>query len=142
MSNGLTEEKLQGYLSKKQERDQILDQIERLEAALYYPKPQRLSDMPKGSTVVDAMGNMVAKREALLTHYRGLEAALTEEMLEIEQTIEALSPDARRFMRYRYLMGYKARTICEAMNISLSTLKRLRRAAFKELCIEPATPTR
>ena len=131
----ITEERLRGYLSRKQERDQIIEQIERLEAALYYPKPQRLSGMPKGPSVEDAMGNMVAKREALLEHYRGLEATLTEEMLEIEKAIEELSPDARMFMRYRYLMGFKARTICEAMNISLSTLKRLRRAAFKELGI-------
>ena len=129
----ITEEQLQAYLSKKQERDQILDQIERLEAALYYPKPQRLSDMPKGSTVEDAMGNMIAKREALLEHYRSLEEALTEEMLEIEQAIESLSHDARVFMRYRYLLGYRAREICELMSVSVSTLKRLRRAALTEL---------
>lgn len=129
----ITEERLRGYLSKKQERDQILEQIERLEAALYYPKPQRLSDMPKGSSVEDAIGSMVAKREALLEHYRSLEATLTEEMLQIEQAIEALSPDARMLMRNRYLLGYKAREIGDIMNMSLSTLKRLRRAAFKEL---------
>lgn len=135
MSNGLTRERLLAYRSKKQERDQILEQIERLEAALYYPKPQRLSDMPKGSTVEDAMGNMVAKREALLEHYRALEATLTEDMLEIEQAIEGLSEDARMFMRYRYIFGYRAAAISRAMNLSLSTLKRLHRAALKELGI-------
>ena len=138
----ITRERLLAYRSKKQERDQIIEQIERLEAALYYPKPQRLSDMPKGSTVEDAMGNMVAKREALLEHYRSLEATLTEDMLEIEQAIEGLSEDARMFMRYRYLMGYKANAICRAMNMSLSTIYRLQNEALRELGIWPATPTR
>lgn len=138
----ITEERLQGYLSKKQERDQVLEQIERLEAALYYPKPQRLSDMPKGSSVEDAMGNMVAKREALLEHYRGLETALTEEMLEIEQAIEGLDNELRTFMRYRYLLGYRAAAISRAMHVSVRTLTRYRAAAFKELGIRQATPTR
>lgn len=131
----ITEERLIGYLSKKQERDQILEQIERLEAALYYPKPQRLSDMPRASTVEDAMGNMVAKREALLEHYRGLEATLTGEMLEIEQAIEGLDNDLRTFMRYRYLMGYKACAICNAIHCSQRSLYRIRLKAFEELGI-------
>ena len=115
----MTKERLRNYQNIKKEREQLRQRLEEVEAALYYPKIQQLSDMPKGS---HAEGN---PQESLAIHHIELQekykAKLEElaiEQLAIEEAIECLDANKRMLLRYRYIDGLKWEEVCCRMHYS------------------------
>ena len=115
----MTKERLRRYQVIKKEREQLLRQLEEVESALYSPKAQVMSDMPRTPSPV---GN---PQEALAIHhielqerYREKLEELAAEQLAIEEAIETLDPQRRMLLRYRYIDGLKWEEVCVQMSYS------------------------
>ena len=129
----MTKERLKTYRDLKQEQQQIRQQLETLEAAMYYPKPQRLSGMPSAPSQGNALENMVEQHVALQERYRAKLSELEAEQLAIETAIDALDTRARQLIRYRYLDGLTWEEVCVAMSYSWRQTHRLHSAALTAL---------
>ena len=129
----MTKEQLKNYVILKEEREQLRRQLDELEATLYYPKIQRLSDMPSTSSKENTLELMVARHLELQDKYEAKLAEMTAEMLRIEETIEKLDPTARMLFRYRYLDGLKWEEVCVRMNYSWMQTHRIHTNALNKL---------
>lgn len=129
----MTKERLRNYLDLKREERQLKEQLENIEAALYYPKAQRLTDMPTGSSAGSAMEDMAAKHLELQERYRAKLAELAAELLAIEEAIESLDSTARTLLRYRYIDGLAWEEVCVKMCYSWRQTHRLHSKALEEL---------
>ena len=129
----MTKERLRQYRALNRERQQIRDRMEALEAAMYYPKPQRLTGMPSGHGGSDQMAAMVASHAELEEKYKQLLAELDAELLAIETAIETLDPTARTLLRYRYIDGLKWEEVCVRMNYSWNRTHAIHAEALKQL---------
>lgn len=129
----MTKERLREYRAIKREAQQIKDRLEEQEAAMYYPKPQRLTGMPAAPSEGDALANMVAGRAALLEKYQDLLDKLNAELLAIEAAIESLDPTARTLLRFRYIDGLKWEEVCVRMSYSWRQVHTLHARALKQL---------
>lgn len=117
----MTKERLRNYQKIKREREQLLQKLEEVETALYYPKIPQMSDMPRGgSTEGNQQEDLAIYHIELLEFYKAKEAELAKEQLAIEKAIEPLGSTARQLMRYRYLDGLKWEEVCVRMNYSWS----------------------
>ena len=114
----MTKERLRNYLDMKRERAQLQQQLEALEATLYFPKIQQFSGMPHGPSAGSAMEVKANKHLELLECYRTKLEELAAEQLAIETAIEALDITARTLLRYRYLEGLTWEEVCVKMNYS------------------------
>ena len=129
----MTKERLKTYRDLKREQQQIRQQLEALEAAMYYPKPQRLSGMPSAPSQGNALENMVEQHVALQERYRAKLNELEAEQLAIETAIDALDTRARQLIRYRYIDGLTWEEVCVAMSYSWRQTHRLHSAALTAL---------
>ena len=129
----MTKEQLKNYVILKEEREQLRRQLDELEATLYYPKIQRLSDMPSTPSKENTLELMVARHLELQDKYEAKLAEMTAEMLRIEETIEKLDPTARMLFRYRYLDGLKWEEVCVRMNYSWMQTHRIHANALNQL---------
>lgn len=129
----MTKEQLKNYVILKEEREQLRRQLDELEATLYYPKIQRLSDMPSTPSKENTLELMVARHLELQDKYEAKLAEMTAEMLKIEDTIEKLDPTARMLFRYRYLDGLKWEEVCVRMNYSWMQTHRIHANALNQL---------
>ena len=129
----MTKEQLKNYVILKEEREQLRRQLDELEATLYYPKIQRLSDMPSTPSKENTLELMVARHLELQDKYEAKLAEMTAEMLKIEETIERLDPTARMLFRYRYLDGLKWEEVCVRMNYSWMQTHRIHANALNQL---------
>lgn len=129
----MTKERLRNYANLKEERNQLRRQLEELEAALYYPKIQRLNGMPSAPSKENALELMVARHAELQEKYEAKIAEMNAEMLLIEEAIEALDSTARMLLRYRYLECLKWEEVCVKMNYSWMQTHRIHANALKQL---------
>ena len=129
----MTKEQLKNYVILKEEREQLRRQLDELEATLYYPKIQRLSDMPSTPSKENTLELMVARHLELQDKYEAKLAEMTAEMLRIEEVIEKLDPTARMLFRYRYLDGLKWEEVCVRMNYSWMQTHRIHANALNQL---------
>ena len=129
----MTKERLRNYAILKEERNQLRRQLEELEAALYYPKIQRLNGMPSAPSKENALELMVARHAELQEKYEAKIAEMNAEMLLIEEAIEALDSTARMLLRYRYLECLKWEEVCVKMNYSWMQTHRIHANALKQL---------
>ena len=124
---------MRNYASLKEEREQLRRQLDELEATLYYPKIQRLNDMPSSPSKENTLELMVARHVELQERYEAKIAEMTKEMLLIDAAIDALDPTARMLLRYRYLDGLKWEEVCVRMNYSWMQTHRIHANALNQL---------
>ena len=129
----MTKERLRNYAILKEERNQLRRQLEELEAALYYPKIQRLNGMPSAPSKENALELMVARHAELQEKYEAKIAEMNAEMLFVETAIEKLGPTARMLLRYRYLECLKWEEVCVKMNYSWMQTHRIHANALNQL---------
>lgn len=134
----MDKEKLQTYRELERERLQIERELQKIETQLYSPKAQQLTGMPfgppqKGGGLEAAVAKHIDRLEKLRKHYATLLDRLVAAQLEIERAIEAMDPDARTLLRYRYIDGLKWEEICVKMNYSWRSVHRLHAAALIRL---------
>lgn len=129
----MTKERLRKYGDLKKEREQLRQQLEEMEAALYYPKIQHLNGMPSAPSKENTMELMVARHLELQDQYRTKLEELAAELMEIERAIEPLEPTSRMLLRYRYLDGLKWEEVCVRMNYSWKQTHRIHSRALKQL---------
>ena len=133
----MTKERLRNYVNIKREAEQIKRQMEEIEAALYYPKIQRLTSMPSAPSAGNYQEDLAIHHIELQEKYRTKLGALAEEQLAIETAIERLEPTARMLLRYRYMDGLKWEEVCVRMNYSWRQTHRLHGEALRQLKEEP-----
>ena len=129
----MTKEQLRNYQNIKREREQLRQQLEDIEAALYYPKIQRLTDMPAAPHEGNHQEDLAIYHIELQERYKAKLEELAAEQLAIEQAIEALEPTARMLMRYRYLDGLKWEEVAVKMNYSWTQTHAIHGEALKQL---------
>ena len=129
----MTKERLRNYAILKEERNQLRRQLEELEAALYYPKIQRLNGMPSAPSKENALELMVARHAELQEKYEAKIAEMNAEMLFVETAMEKLEPTARMLLRYRYLECLKWEEVCVKMNYSWMQTHRIHANALNQL---------
>lgn len=114
----MTKERLRNYQNIKRESEQILQQLEAIEAALYYPKIQRMTGMPSTHSDGNHTEDMAIHHIELQRKYKEKLAEMAAEQLAIEEAIETLDPTGRMLLRYRYIDGLKWEEVCVRMNYS------------------------
>lgn len=129
----MTKERLRAYAEIKKEREQLRQQLEEVEAALYYPKIQRLTDMPTSPQGGNQQEDLAIYHIELQERYRAKMEELAAEQLAIEQAIESLEPTARMLMRYRYIDGLKWEEVAVRMNYSWTQTHDIHGKALKQL---------
>ena len=129
----MTKEKLRNYQNIKREQQQLRHQLEEIETALYYPKVQQLTDMPKDHAEGNPQEDLAIYHIELQQRYKGKLEELSAEQLAIETAIEELEPTARALLRYRYLDGLKWEEVCVKLNYSWRQTHRLHGEALKKL---------
>ena len=108
----MTKDRLRNYQAIKQEREQLRRQLDEIEAALYYPKVQRLTDMPAAPAHGNPQEDMALRHIELQQLYQAKLEELAAEQLAIEAAIESLDEISRLLLRYRYIEGLKWEEVC------------------------------
>ena len=130
----MTKERLRNYQHIKREREQLRQKLEAVEAELYYPKIQQLTDMPGGGLKEgNPQEDLTIHHIELQERYNAKLVELAAEQLAIEKAIEALDPTARMLLRYRYIDGLKWEEVCCRMNYSWRQVHRLHGEALQKL---------
>lgn len=129
----MTKERLRNYQNIKQEQEQLRQQLEEVEAALYYPKVQCLTDMPSAPVNGNPQEELAIYHIELQALYKAKLAELAAEQLAIEEAIERLEPTSRMLMRYRYIEGLKWEEVCIKMGYCWTQTHAHHAAALKML---------
>lgn len=130
----MTKERLRNYQALKREKAQIMALLEKLETAMYYPKPQRLTGMPSApSPSGGAMEDMIARHAELQEQYHAKLAELAEELHAIEDAIAQLDSTERALLRWRYIEGLKWEEVCVCMSYSWQQTHRIHSRALQHL---------
>ena len=126
--------RLKNHKHIKKEIAQLESKLADVEAALFYPKIQHLSQTPGGQP---AEGN---PQEALAIYHVELKALydaklveLKAEQLAVEKAIEGLEPQERTLLRLRYLDGLTWEEICVKESYSWAQVHRYHAEALKKL---------
>lgn len=133
----MTKERLRAYRALKQERDEVRQMIETIEAELYSPKVPRLEAVPSGGgqlhdgiTPTDAK---IDKRDELLALYAEKCAQMDAELLAIEQVIDSLEPREKTLLRLHYVKGLTWENVCVEMSYSWRQVHRIHAKALEKL---------
>ncbi len=130
----MTKERLRKYQTIKREREQLRQQLEELEAALYYPKIQQLDAMPGGGTKEgNPQENLIIHHLELQDRYKAKIEELAAEQLAIEEAIETLDAADRMLFRYRYIDGLKWEEVCVRIGYSWTQTHEHHKAALQKL---------
>ena len=129
----MTKDRLRNYQIIKQEREQLRQQLEEIEAALYFPKVQRLTDMPTAPSHGNAQEDLAIRHIELQELYMAKLEELAAEQLAIEDAIASLDQQHRLIMRYRYIYGLKWEDICVKMGYSWTQIHEHHSRALKLL---------
>lgn len=114
----MTKERLRKYQDIKKEREQLRHQLEEIEAALYYPKAQRLTGMPSHHAEGNPQETLAIHHIELQEKYNAKLEELAAEQLAIENAIESLDEVDRMLLRYRYIDGLKWEEVCVKIGYS------------------------
>ncbi len=113
----LNKAELKKYISLKNEAEELRIQAERLEEDIRDLKAVVMDGMPKGGSVNDGIGNLVARVDKLRREYLHKYDLALCELYKIERCIESLEDETeRRLMRKRYIQGMKWEDICVDLN--------------------------
>ena len=126
--------KLYRYIDLTHERDQIAEQIRRLEAIAYTPGAPAKSGLPRKAAVSDPTGDRAARLLNLREAYAAKLDQAVQAITEIEQLIGTLSdPVERRLIRCRYLEGKTWEQVCIEMNYSWRQVHRIHGRVLEKL---------
>lgn len=129
--------KLYGYINISRERDQLAEQIRRLETIAYTPGAPAKSGLPRAAAVSDPTGDRAARLLNLREAYAEKLDQAVQAIAEIEQLIGTLSdPVERRLVRCRYIEGKSWEQVCIAMNYSWRQVHRIHGRALEHLSRE------
>jgi RNA polymerase sigma factor (sigma-70 family) len=131
----MTKERLRAYRAIKQEREQLGQMIEEIEASLYGPKIAKLDAIPGGSPAPGSspLDAKVDKKNDLLALYAEKCRVMDAELLEIEHAIEVLDPRARTLIRLHYIQGLTWENVCVEMGYSWRQVHRIHAKALEDL---------
>lgn len=130
----MTKDRLRNYQNVKRELKQLLQQLEEVEAALYYPKIQQLNATPGGGKKEgNPQENLIIHHIELQDRYREKIAELAAEQLAIEEAIETLDAADRMLFRYRYIDGLKWEEVCVRIGYSWTQTHEHHKAALRKL---------
>lgn len=101
----MTKERLRRYRDLLHEKQQLEQQLETIEGALYNPKIQHLKQTPRAQSQGNATEDLANKHLELMDRYREKLAELTMEQLAIEEAIERLPFRERKVLRAYYIRG-------------------------------------
>lgn len=132
----MTKERLRRYRDLLAEKKQLDQQLETIEAALYHPKIQKITQTPGAPSPGNAAEDLSIKHLELLERYRGKLAELTLEQLAIEDAIERLPVRERNVLRAYYIRGLTWEETCVAVEYSWSQVHRIHARALKLLAGE------
>ena len=134
----MTKERLRRYLWLKQEREQIVQKMQEIEATIYFPKIQRMTGMPgSGNKEGNPQEPLTIQHIELRDLYLAKTKELLTELLSIERAIESVTePRHRTLLRHRYIEGLKWEEICVAMGYEWSQIHRLHGEALAMLRVE------
>lgn len=122
------------YRSLRLEREQIEEQLDRLESVRTSPKVQSLTGMPGGGAKPGSnVERLVAQFDALQAQYTRQLNRITALQIEIEHALEALEPVERRLLRAYYLEGLKWQAACDVVGYSRMQAHRIHTAAIAKL---------
>lgn len=111
--------RLNRYRDLLTERDQLVEELQRVEALMASPTSQNLDGMPRsGSNSSSPVERIVIKHIDLEDRYRAQIARMMKEQKAIEVLIEGLEPTERRLTRFRYIDGLSWDAVCDKMNYS------------------------
>lgn len=116
---------LLAYVDRDRERQQLEEQLARLEATATAPKSQSLDGMPRGSGGGDVMVNIVAELIRLQDRYQANLAQLIAAQNRVENLIDRLDPLERSLMRSRYIKGQTWEEVCVELNYSWRQVHRI-----------------
>lgn len=130
----MTKERLRKYRQIERERKQLLEKLEEVEAALYYPKIQQMTDMPRGGLKEgNPQEDLAIHHIELQRQYNAKLVELAAEQLAIEQAIDSLDPVDRMIMRYRYIDCLKWEEVCVKIGYSWTQTHEHHGRALKQL---------
>ncbi len=130
----MTRQRLRAYRDNKKEQEQLRQQLEAMEAALYAPRTTNLTGMPsggghEGSAVEDA----AIKHMELVECYRAQLLDLVAEQLEIENALASLDGSERMIMREYYINGLTWEAVCVKVGYSWRQTHRIHKRALRRL---------
>lgn len=109
---------LNSYRDLSAEHQQLLDELQQLEALLGAPSGPSLDGMPRASGVSNPVERKAFKHIELEQRYRAQLEKLAAAQAGIEDMIEGLEPTERRLARFRYIDGLSWENVCDKMNYS------------------------
>ena len=113
----ITKERLKRYIRIRQEVENQLDRLERMELTLYSPSSSNMDGMPRsGSAAVDRMAIAVSRKIELEEIIKTGLVKECKEIKELEEGVQLLEePNERQVIRLRYFDGLTWLEICEAL---------------------------
>lgn len=125
--------KLKQYIPLSREVSQLAVKLEELESTMYCPKVPSSEGTPRSSGAGDPTGKIVEQKTAILDKYNQKKESLTAMLLEIEESMEALTPTERMLVRYKYMDGMTWEEVCVTMRYSWTHIHRIHSAALIKL---------
>ncbi len=129
----IAKNRLKQYLPLKKEVEQIELRLEEMESTMYSPRIPGGDGMPRASGVSDPTQRIVQQKDALWERYKAKRERLTAMLIEIEDTMEILTPTERMLVRYKYMDGLTWEEVCVAMSYSWTHIHRIHSAALIKL---------
>lgn len=130
----MNSEKLSKVRETYKEYKELKDKIREYESMRISPRiavygAERVQTSMRG----DIQPDTIAKVDRLLVVYNARLQECAELIIEFEQALEVLTKRQRRLMRYYYTEAMTWEQVCFAMDLSWTTLHRIRRAALAKL---------
>jgi hypothetical protein len=116
---------LNSYRDLRAEHQQLLQELERLEALIASPSGPNMDGMPRSPGVSDPVQSLAIKLLTLKERYQAQIEKLASAQIKIENMIEGLEPTERLLARYRYIDGLKWETVCDMIHYSWRQTHRL-----------------
>lgn len=129
----MTKERLKRYRALKAEAEQIRQKLLELESAMYSPKAQRLTGMPRSGGGGSVQDLLTPRHIELQQVYVAKLAEITAEQIAIENAINDLEPLERMLLRYRYIDGLEWSDICIRINYEWTRTHEYHNRALRQL---------
>ena len=118
MTKDELKKKLHSYRDLKAEYDQIVKELEKVEAFMTAPRPANLDGMPRSPGAGDPVLGVVTQHITLQSRYKFQLVKLAAAQALIEDIIESLEPGERKLMRCRYIDGLTWEEVCVSIGYS------------------------
>ncbi len=129
----MNKEELKRYVPLREEAEELKILAENMEEDSKTLKAVVMDGMPKGNSVNDGIGNLVAQVDKVKRMYlKKYDEALCE-LYKIERAIEKLGETERRLMRKRYIENKQWEDICVELGYEWAQTHRIHAKALREI---------